>query len=69
LAGRIAITRAFGDLKLKEPTPFITAEPDLKQQWLTPRDAWLVLGSDGMWDYVTEHDAREWCTKVRSFTQ
>lgn len=62
--GKIAVTRAFGDIKLKEPTAFVIADPDIESRWLTPRDSWLVLGSDGMWDFVTEHDAREFCTKV-----
>lgn len=55
------IIEAFGNLLSKEQLvppnyktpPYLTATPDVKSHKLTPRDKFLVLGSDGLWDLMT----------------
>ena len=33
--------------------PYLTVEPDVIAQKLTPKDKFLVIGSDGLWDMMT----------------
>ena len=33
--------------------PYLTAEPEVTYHHLTPRDKFLVIGSDGLWDMMT----------------
>ena len=33
--------------------PYLTALPEVTSHKLTPRDKFLVLGSDGLWDLMT----------------
>jgi pyruvate dehydrogenase phosphatase len=33
--------------------PYLTAEPEVSYHRLTPRDKFLVIGSDGLWDMMT----------------
>ena len=50
--GDLAVSRAFGDAHLK---PYgVSSTPELSAISLTPRDAFLVLASDGLWDVVDE---------------
>jgi hypothetical protein len=50
--GDLAVSRAFGDAHLKNFG--VSATPELSAIRLTPRDAFLVLASDGLWDVVDE---------------
>ena len=52
--GVLAVSRAMGDFSLK---PYVTASPDLIEYELTDDDLYLVLGSDGVWDVVTNETA------------
>lgn len=50
--GDLAVSRAFGDAHLK---PYgVSSTPELSAISLTPRDIFLVLASDGLWDVVDE---------------
>lgn len=62
-AGRIAglaVSRAFGDrshkLDLLPPGGLICV-PDVVLRTLTTSDAFLVLACDGLWDFISAHDA------------
>lgn len=44
--GQLAMTRAFGDGKLKE---HITAEPDVTIQKIDEDTEFIILASDGLW--------------------
>lgn len=44
--GQLAMTRAFGDGRLKE---HITCEPDLTSEIIDDDDEFLTLASDGLW--------------------
>ena len=43
------MTRAFGDRDLKS---YITAEPDVSSRPLSPDAEFVVLATDGLWDFV-----------------
>ena len=44
--GQLAMTRAFGDRKLKEQ---ITAEPDVMIRKIEEDTEFIILASDGQW--------------------
>ena len=46
--GQLAVTRAFGDLELKDKG--VSIKPDLKEMELTPEHKYLIMASDGLWD-------------------
>ena len=50
--GDLAVSRAFGDAHLKKYG--VSATPELSAFAIGPRDAFLVLASDGLWDVVDE---------------
>ena len=61
--GTLMITRALGDMALKSKTKVqysmiisyvkgLISEPYVTHVYLTPSDNYLVLGSDGLWDYL-----------------
>ncbi|CAM9656278.1 unnamed protein product, partial [Heterosigma akashiwo] len=52
--GVLAVSRAFGDKSLR---PVIDAEPEVRAHELRPGDEFLVLGTDGLWDMVTNQEA------------
>ena len=47
LLGHVAVPEYY-----KTP-PYLTVEPDVISTKLTPRDKFLVIGSDGLWDMMT----------------
>jgi serine/threonine protein phosphatase PrpC len=50
----LSVSRAFGDLLMKEPRPIISSVPDFAEIALDfEKDRFLVLGSDGVFDFVT----------------
>lgn len=68
----LAVSRAFGDVCLKEPKRVIDANPDVYIRQLTPNDKWLVVASDGLWCRI-ENEAcaaaiRD-CVTVQSATE
>eukprot|EP01105_Mastigella_eilhardi_P022652 TRINITY_DN5607_c0_g1_i2.p1 TRINITY_DN5607_c0_g1~~TRINITY_DN5607_c0_g1_i2.p1 ORF type:complete len:277 (-),score=85.88 TRINITY_DN5607_c0_g1_i2:54-794(-) len=50
----IEVTRSLGDHHMKN---VLSAVPAVKELQLEPTDTHLLLGCDGIWDYVTEQDA------------
>jgi serine/threonine protein phosphatase PrpC len=49
--------RSLGDLDFKEPGRYVESEPDVGAVALRPGDAFLVAGSDGLWDVMSDADA------------
>eukprot|EP00948_MAST-09A_sp_MAST-9A-sp1_P003669 g3669.t1 len=58
--GILAVSRAIGDWKLKE---FITADPEIITHSRTDNDAYIVMGSDGLWDVLKNDDIVASCEK------
>ncbi|MED6120417.1 hypothetical protein PIB30_020769 [Stylosanthes scabra] len=52
--GQLAMTRAFGDGKLKE---HITSEPDVMIRKIDDDTDFIILASDGLWKVMTNQDA------------
>ena len=50
LGGVLAVTRAFGDTALKHHG--LISKPDIKRIPLRLHHRYVVLASDGLWDYV-----------------
>lgn len=50
----LAVSRAFGDLFMKEPKPVISSVPEFNEFVIDfERDQFVVLGSDGVFDFVS----------------
>ncbi|VFQ68843.1 unnamed protein product [Cuscuta campestris] len=49
----LQVTRSIGDDDLK---PAVTAEPEISETILCGDDEYIVMGSDGLWDVVTEEE-------------
>ena len=49
--------RSLGDLDFKEPARFVESEPDVLRLPLRRGDGFVVLGSDGLWDVMSDEDA------------
>merc|ERR1712232_1510601 len=72
----LAVSRAFGDLLLKEPHKYgctsvtgelVTAVPELHSFELHPtEDRFLVLACDGIWDVLGDDDAVATCIEHQS---
>ncbi|KAF7830365.1 putative protein phosphatase 2C 60 [Senna tora] len=59
--GKIAITRAIGDMYYKEAAlpredRILTANPDVRTVHLTNEDEFLVIACDGLWDCMTSQE-------------
>lgn len=56
--GDIAVSRSIGDFSFKE-APFLTLsnEPDVCCVSLGPRDQYILLGCDGLFDVMTAQEA------------
>ncbi|KNA13321.1 hypothetical protein SOVF_115970 [Spinacia oleracea] len=54
LQGTLAVSRAIGDLHLKE---WIISEPEIQKVPLTSECDFLIMASDGLWDKVSEQEA------------
>jgi pyruvate dehydrogenase phosphatase len=52
LLGHMAVPEEY-----KTP-PYLTVEPDVFAQKITPKDKFLVIGSDGLWDMMTPMQVR-----------
>lgn len=64
--GNLNLSRSIGDLKykqvpgLKPAEQMITAEPDIIQVTLQPKDEFIILGCDGIWDCLSNEQAVEY---------
>uniref|UniRef100_A0A2H8TSK1 Protein phosphatase 1E n=1 Tax=Melanaphis sacchari TaxID=742174 RepID=A0A2H8TSK1_9HEMI len=54
--GQLAVSRAIGDVKYK---PHITCQPEMRSLVLDGNEEFLVLSSDGFWEYLTPEDIAE----------
>ncbi|EOY25537.1 Phosphatase 2c, putative [Theobroma cacao] len=55
MPGNLAMTRAFGDGKLKE---HITSEPDVRVEMIDPNaDEFFIVASDGLWKVMSNEEA------------
>ncbi|PIN22329.1 Serine/threonine protein phosphatase [Handroanthus impetiginosus] len=52
--GSLAVSRAFGDLHLKD---WIICEPEIVRLPLTSECEFLIMASDGLWDKVSDQEA------------
>ncbi|GMY07928.1 probable protein phosphatase 2C 2 [Fagus crenata] len=52
--GTLAVSRAIGDLHLKE---WIISEPEIKKLHLNSDCQFLIMASDGLWDKVNDQEA------------
>jgi serine/threonine protein phosphatase PrpC len=51
----LSVSRAFGDLVMKQPKPVVSAVPEFTEAVIDfDADQFLVIGSDGVFDYITE---------------
>lgn len=55
--GHLAVSRSFGDLRMKETQRYVSAEPEMSVLQLTPEDKFFILASDGLWDVLTNQEA------------
>ncbi|KAL2929863.1 putative protein phosphatase 2C 27 [Bienertia sinuspersici] len=69
LNGQLGVTRALGDWHLegmkydeKRGGP-LSAEPELKLLTLTKEDEFLIIGSDGIWDFFSNQNAVDFVRK------
>ena len=51
LSGQLAVTRAFGDFGLKKGMG-LTAKPEVKKVQIRLSHKYVVVASDGLWDFV-----------------
>ncbi|XP_059629708.1 probable protein phosphatase 2C 2 [Cornus florida] len=61
--GSLAVSRAVGDLHLKE---WIISEPEIKKLPLTSDCEFLIMASDGLWDKVNDQEAVDVVLKDRN---
>ncbi|KAM6582475.1 hypothetical protein CsatB_009477 [Cannabis sativa] len=54
IQGSLAVSRGIGDRHLKE---WVIAEPETKVLEIKPECEFLILGSDGLWDKITNQEA------------
>ena len=59
LSGFLEVSRALGDLDCQNGSKpaGLTAKPECLTQRITAEDEFIILGSDGLWDVMTEEDA------------
>ncbi len=58
------IRRFFGAkhvLKNYRTPPYLTAKPEVTHHVLKPRDKFLIIASDGLWDQMTPMQVRAKC--------
>jgi len=67
--GQLALTRSMGDFSYKSnplapaDEQIITAKPDVKVEKLTPKDQFLILGCDGIWDVLSSQECVDYVNK------
>ncbi|KAH9781639.1 protein-serine/threonine phosphatase [Citrus sinensis] len=61
--GSLAVSRAIGDLQLKE---WIISEPETKRLSLTSDCEFLIMASDGLWDKVNAQEAVDVVSRNKS---
>lgn len=59
VAGQLAITRALGDLELKQYG--VSCVPDYDEFEVTEQTKYMIVASDGLWDVCEDQQAIELC--------
>ncbi|KAF4668347.1 hypothetical protein FOZ61_006586 [Perkinsus olseni] len=63
----LAVSRAFGDHQMKEPEPYVSADPEIVA---TPidfdQDEFVVIATDGIWDKIDNQEAISYLRKYRA---
>jgi len=67
--GHLAVSRAFGDIRLKEPVSYVIADPELNEIILVPDDQFIIVASDGLWDVITNQEAVDTVRKCSDKSQ
>jgi protein phosphatase 2C family protein 2/3 len=68
--GQVAVSRAIGDGDYKDlpdapaENQAITCVPDVKEREITPKDEFLVLACDGLWDVMKNQDVVDYVYKL-----
>jgi len=63
ISGILSVSRGIGDLPHKK---FLSAEPDVVHVKLREGDRYMVLGSDGVWDYLDDSEAARLVKSART---
>lgn len=76
VGGLLALSRAFGDAYLKDWSDGkidgarggfgLSAEPDVVVETLGPDDNLIILGTDGLWEKISNQEAVDICRNARS---
>ena len=53
--GGLAVSRSFGDIHLRQAG--VSAVPDVRLRDIDPADQFVILASDGVWDFVSNQEA------------
>eukprot|EP01129_Flabellula_baltica_P004605 TRINITY_DN1612_c0_g2_i1.p1 TRINITY_DN1612_c0_g2~~TRINITY_DN1612_c0_g2_i1.p1 ORF type:complete len:553 (+),score=115.18 TRINITY_DN1612_c0_g2_i1:2-1660(+) len=61
--GVLSVSRAIGDVSLKDPIPIVIPDPEMNTYTLTPEDRFLVIASDGIWDVMSNDDVISYIRK------
>ncbi|CAO3644188.1 unnamed protein product [Mucor hiemalis] len=67
--GNLALSRALGDFEFKTAKHLpaeeqaVTADPDITTHKLTPKDEFMVLACDGIWDCLTNQEVATFVRK------
>eukprot|EP00735_Rhodelphis_limneticus_P004238 TRINITY_DN15808_c0_g1::TRINITY_DN15808_c0_g1_i1::g.25553::m.25553 TRINITY_DN15808_c0_g1::TRINITY_DN15808_c0_g1_i1::g.25553 ORF type:complete len:353 (+),score=34.28,sp/Q8RXV3/P2C59_ARATH/45.25/2e-63,PP2C/PF00481.16/2.1e-69,PP2C_2/PF13672.1/2.1e-05,SpoIIE/PF07228.7/0.15 TRINITY_DN15808_c0_g1_i1:181-1239(+) len=61
--GRLAMSRAIGDRSLKN---YVIATPEVQTYNLTPKDEFLILACDGLWDVMSNQEAVDFVHRMES---
>lgn len=59
----LAMTRSFGDGLAASVG--VTAKPDIMERQMTDNDAFIILASDGVWEFVTNQEAVDIVAKYK----
>ncbi|EKX47026.1 hypothetical protein GUITHDRAFT_106939 [Guillardia theta CCMP2712] len=59
----LAVSRAIGDILMKEPRKLVTSDPEIKTIELLPQDEFLVMASDGLFDVMRDQCVIETVSK------
>lgn len=59
----LALTRSLGDLSFKQPAPLSIPDPEVKVLSLTEKDLFLVLGTDGIFNVLSNQEVIDRASK------
>lgn len=64
VSGQLAVTRALGDLNLKREGVINT--PYFRKVNITPKDKFIIIASDGLWDVIDDQKTYELVKGIKS---